>query len=99
MGIVGVDEIRREVADHPGEAEGGGEVDLVGGGEAHQVVALARAPGQLTLRVGDERGAVPARAQAEDGQEDLVLSPAPRAGRVDVEGEHSSQSFTNFTAT
>ena len=37
--------------------------------------------------------------EAEDGQEDLVLSPAPGAGGVDMEGEHSSQSFANFSIT
>ena len=63
----------------------GGEVHLVGRREADEIVALARAPRQLAVRVRDEHRAVAARAQAQDGQEDLVLSSAPRAGGVDVE--------------
>ena len=67
--------------------------------ERHQVGALGGAPIQLALGVRDEHGAVAAGAQAEHGQEDLVLSPAPGARGVDVEGEHSSQSFANFSPT
>jgi hypothetical protein len=83
-----MDEIGREVAHDPREAEGGGEVDLVGRREADQIVALAGAARELAAGMRDEHRAVAARAQADDRQEDLVLSPAPRASGVDVEGEH-----------
>ena len=42
--------------------------------------------------VRDEHRAVAARPQAQDRQEDLILSPAPRAGGVDVKAEHRSNS-------
>jgi len=85
MGIVGVDEVGREIANHAREAEGGGEVDLVGRSQPDEVVALAGAARELTFRVRDEHRAVAARPQTEHRQEDLVLSSAPRAGGVDVE--------------
>ena len=50
-------------------------------------------------RMRDEHGPMAAGPQAEHGQEDLLLSPAPGARGVDVEGEHSSQSFANFSPT
>ena len=74
-----------EIPDHPREPERGREVDLVGRGQPHQVVALAGAPGELALRVGDEHRAVAADPQADDRQEDLVLSRPPGARGVDVE--------------
>jgi hypothetical protein len=36
----------------------------------------------------DERSPVSGGTQAVDGQEDLILSAAPGASRVDVQGEH-----------
>ena len=53
-----------------------------------EIVALARAAGQFALRVRHEHGPMAARAETEHRQEDLVLSPAPGAGRVDMEAEH-----------
>ena len=99
MGIVSVDEIGREVANDPREAEGGGEIDLVGRRQPDEIVALAGSAREFAVRMRDEHRAVAARPQSEHRQQDLVLSSAPRAGGVDVEGEHSSQSFTNFIAT
>ena len=88
MRIVGVNHLRPELADDPRKAERGGEIQLVGRRQPDEIVPLGRAARQLAVRVRDEHRAVPPRAQAEDGQEDLVLSPAPRAGSVDVEAEH-----------
>ena len=48
------------------------------------------APPQLAVRVRDERRALADRAQAVDGQQDLVLAAAPGPRGVDVEGEHQS---------
>ena len=86
--VVGVDEVGREVADDPREAERRGEIDFVGRRQADEIVAFARAPRQFALRVRHEHRPVAARPEADDGQEDLVLSPAPRAGGVDMEAEH-----------
>ena len=85
MGIVGVDEFGRQVANHARQAEGGGEVDLVCRRQPDEIVALAGAAREFTFRMRDEHRAVAARPKTEHRQEDLVLSPAPRAGGVDVE--------------
>jgi hypothetical protein len=86
--VVRVDQVGLQVSQHARQPERRGEIHLVGRGEANQIVALAGAPGQLAVRVGDKGGAVAAGAQTEDGQEDLVLAPAPRAGGVDMQSEH-----------
>ena len=86
--IMGVDDVRRQVADHAREAEGGGEVDVMGRGQPDEIVALARAAGQFARRVRHEDGPVAERPETEHRQEDLVLSPAPGAGGVDMERKH-----------
>lgn len=80
-----MDHVGREISDDPRKPEGGGEIDLVGGRQADEIVALAGAARELALGVRDEHRAVAARPKAEDRQEDLVLSPAPGAGGIDVE--------------
>ena len=87
------------LADDAGEPPGGGEIDLVHRRERQQVGALRGAAIELALGVRDEHRPVAARPQAEHGQKDLLLSPAPGPRGVDVEGEHSSQSFANFRPT
>lgn len=99
MGIVGMNDGWRVLADDAGELPRGGQVDLAARREPHQVGAFGRACEQLALRVGDEHRAVPAFAQPEHGQQRLLLSAAPGAGRVDVEAEHSSQSLASFKPT
>ena len=84
---------------HPRELPRGGQIDLVARGEADQVHALCRARVQLPLRMRDEHRPVPALAQSKDGQEGLLLSASPDAGRVDVEAEHSSQSLASLRPT
>ena len=75
------------------------EVDLVARREADEIDPLRRARVQLALRVRHEHGPVPALAEPQDGQERLLLSAAPGAGRVDVEAEHSSQSLASLRPT
>jgi hypothetical protein len=94
-----VDQVGPQISEDPSQAERGREVHFVRGRKAYEVVPLARAPGQLAVWMGDEHRAVAARAQAQDRQEGLVLSAAPRPGGVDVEREHASHSFTNFSIT
>ena len=71
--------------DDTGEAPRGGEIHLGSRRQRHQVVAFAGASTQHPVGVGHEHGAMSARAQAQHRQEDLLLSAAPGAGRVDVE--------------
>ena len=76
-----------------------GEIDLVHRRERHQVGPFARAAIELALGVRDEHRPVTSSPQAEHGQEDLLLSPAPGPRGVDVECEHSSQSLANLRPT
>ena len=97
--IVRVHDLRLPVADDARQLPRRRQIHLVARRERHQVGPFRRAPIELALRVRDEHGLVPDRAEPEDGQEDLVLSAAPGAGGVDVEGEHSSHSFANLRPT
>ncbi len=99
MGVVRVNDFRLELSNDARKLPRSGEVDLVARSERHKVRTLHRAPVELALRMRDEHRFVFERAQTEDGQEDLVLSPAPGARGIDVEGEHSSQSFANLRLT
>lgn len=99
MRIVRVHDRGRHVAQDTRQPPARREVDLVARRERDQVGPFARAAIELALGVRDEHRTVPGGAQPQDGQEDLVLSAAPRAGGVDVEGEHSSQSLANFRPT
>ena len=58
--------------------------------DRNQLEPFRRALPQLAVGMGDQRGALADRAQAVDGQQNLVLSAAPGARRVDMEGEHQS---------
>ena len=62
-------------------------------------ISFRGAAKQFAGRMRQQHRAVAARAQAHHGQKDLLLSPAPGFRGVDVEGEHSSQSFANFSPT
>ncbi len=97
--IVRVNDLRLPVADDARQLPRRRQVNFVARRQRHQVGAFRRAPIELSLRVGDEHGLVPDRAEPENGQEDLVLSAAPGPGGVDVEGEHSSHSFANLRPT
>ena len=97
------------------ETPGGREIHFGARRDRDQLEPLGRAPPQLAVRMGDERGALADRPQPVDGQQDLVLAAAPRPRRVDVQREHSrfkssrapdvlpvvgaSQSFANLRKT
>ena len=87
------------LADDPRQLPGRRQVDFVAGCESDEIGPFGGAAIELAFAVRDEHGAVPHGAQPENRQEDLVLSAAPGAGGVDVEGEHSSHSFANFRPT
>ncbi len=99
MRIVRVDDLRCELAEDARELPRRRQVDLVARRECHQIGSFARTSMELALAVSDEHGAVSNGSKAKDGQEDLVLSAAPGPGGVDVEREHSSQSFANLRPT
>ena len=97
--IVRVHDLRLPLPDDARQLPRRRQIDLVARRERHEIGPFGRAAIELALRVRDEHGLVAERAQPEDRQEDLVLSAAPGAGGVDVEGEHSSQSFANLRPT
>ena len=99
MRIVRVHDRGLPLLDDLGQLPRRREVDLVDRRQRNEIGALRGAPEQLPFAMRDEDRPVPAGAEAEDGQEDLLLSPAPGARGVDVDGEHSSQSFANFSPT
>ena len=49
-----------------------------------EVEPLCRPAPELAVRMGNERRSLPDRPEPVHGQEDLVLTAAPRAGRVYV---------------
>jgi hypothetical protein len=99
MRIVRVHDLGRRLADDARELPRRREVDFAAWRERYEIRSFERAAIELALRVGDEHGPVVERSRTEHGQEDLVLSTAPRPRGVDVEGEHSSQSFANLRPT
>ena len=86
--IVGVHDVRPQPLDDARQTPGGRQVHLGPRRNRNQLEPLAGAPPQLAVRMRHQRGTMADLAQAVDGQQHLVLSAAPRAGGVDVEGEH-----------
>ena len=99
VGIVRVDNLRPPPPRDPRQLPRRGQIDLIHRRERKQVRPLGGAAEQLALGVRHQHGTMAAGPQAQHGQEDLLLSPAPGSRGVDVEGEHSSQSFANFSPT
>ena len=99
MWIVGVDDLGLPLPDDSRQLPRGGQVHFVSWCQPDQVRTFERPSMQLSFTVRDEHGSVTHGAKTQNGQEDLVLSAAPGAGGVDVEGEHSSQSFANLRPT
>lgn len=97
--VVGLHDIRPEFPQDSGQPPRRGEIDFVVRGEPDQIDAFGGARQQLSLRIRDEQGPMPALAQPQHRQERLLLSAAPGAGRVDVEAEHSSQSLASLRPT
>ena len=99
MRIVGVNDQRLPLPDDPRQFPCRREVHFVARRERDEIRALRRPAIQLTLGVRHQDRLVAERAEPQNGQEDLVLSAAPGPGGVDVEGEHSSESFANLSPT
>src|SRR5262245_42757679 len=83
-----VHDVGTEAPDDAPQTPGGREIHLTAWGERHQFESFFGTSAQLAVRVRDERRAVPERAQPVDGHQHLVLTTAPGAGGVDVEGKH-----------
>src|SRR5262245_38128781 len=96
MRIVGMDDRRLPLSDDSRQLPRRRQVNLVDRREWNQIRTLGGAAKQLALAMRDQHGAMAASAKTQNGQEGLLLSPAPGARGVDVEGEHSSHSFANF---
>lgn len=94
-----MDNLRSDLTNDARQFPGGREVHLAPRSKRDEIGALHRAAIELSLAVRDEHGAMSLGTETKDGQEDLVLSAAPGPGGVDVEREHSSQSFANFNPT
>ena len=92
-------DLRLHLPNNARQLPGGGQIDLICGSKRNEIGSLGGATTQFAVRVRHEHRAVAQRPTAENGQEDLVLSAAPGARGVDVEGEHSSHSFENFRPT
>ena len=97
--IVGVHDRRFPLPDDARQLPCRGQIDFVSRRQRHQIRTFERSAIELSLRVRYQHLTVMEGAQPEDGQEDLILSAAPGPGGVDVEGEHSSQSFANLRPT
>ncbi len=99
VGVVRMDDFGSPLTNESRQPPRRGQVGFAACGERHQVGTLPRAPEELAFRVRHEDGPVTALPQSQHGQEDLVLSAAPGACGVEMEGEHSSHSFANLRAT
>ena len=99
MRIVRVDDVRLQLFHDAGKPPRGRQVHLCSRPERNELETFGRSLPELPIRVRDERGPVTERAQAIDGQQDLILSASPGSRRIDVEREHSSHSFANFRKT
>jgi len=86
--VVRVDDVRRQSANHAQQAPGGRQVHLGSRSDGDEFEAFGGAAAELAVWVRDQRGAVTDGAQAVHGHQHLVLTAAPRPGRVDVKGEH-----------
>ena len=99
MRIVRVHDLRFPLPDDARELPRRREIDLVARRQRDEIRSFRRAAIERALGMRHQDRPVAEGAQAEDGQEDLVLSAAPGAGGVDVECEHSSHSFANLSPT
>lgn len=92
-------DLRYRLADDARQLPRSRQVDLIARRQRDEIRPFECAAIELSFAVRDEHGAVSFGTETKDGQEDLVLSAAPGPGGVDVEREHSSQSFANLRAT
>ena len=82
-----------EPANHARQTPGRRQIQLGAWGDRNQLEAFGGPAAELAVGVGDERGALADGPQAIHGQQYLVLASAPRAGGVDVQGEHYGSRF------
>ena len=93
--IVGVDDVGLELLEQARQPPRRAEIHLGLRRERDEVQAFLRALPQLAARMRDEHRAMAERAQAEDGDQHLVLPTTPRPRRVDVEREHLLRESVN----
>ncbi len=80
-----MDDVGPELLEQAGQPPRGGEVHLGARRQREEVQPLFGAAAQLSAGVRNQGGAMTERAQAQDRDEDLVLSAPPRARRIDVD--------------
>ena len=97
--IVHMNDLRLRIADDARQLPCRRQIDFASRCKGNEIRTFGGASIELALAVRHEQRAMTLGPQAEDRQEDLVLSAAPGAGGVDVEREHSSQSFANLSPT
>jgi len=86
--IVGVHDVGLQPANDPRQLPAGGQIDLAPRRQRNQLEAFRGPLAQLTVRMRNERRAMPDRPQAIHGEQHLVLPSAPGAGGVDVKRKH-----------
>src|SRR5580765_2659974 len=77
--IVRVHDFRTDVVEDPHELPGRVHVELAPRREAEKPESFARTPPQLAALMCDEHRRMPERLEPGDGEQDLILSAAPRA--------------------
>jgi hypothetical protein len=92
-------DLRLPLANDPRELPRGRQVDFVARRERNEIGPLRGPAIELAVGVRHQDSFVAKGTEPQDRQEDLVLSAAPGPGGVDVEGEHSSESFANLSPT
>ncbi len=88
--VVRVNDVRPQPLDHPRQPPCGRQIHFRARRERDQLEPLASAAPQLAARMRDERRPLADRAQTVHRDQNLVLSAAPGAGRIDVQGKHAS---------
>ena len=97
-----VHDVGFDVGDDLVELPAGVDVELALRRETDESQALARALPQLAAGVRDEHRRMAELLEPRDGEQDLILSPAPRLGRVDVERSNHlpfAHNLANFRNT
>ena len=99
MRVMGMHDGRPVLGEQPRQAPRRGDINFRRDGEPQTVRRIRRAPVEFAVGMRDQQRPMPARTQALDGQEGLLLSAAPGAGGVDVEADHSSHSLAYLRPT
>lgn len=99
MRVMGMHDGRPVLGEQPRQTPRGSDIDFGRDGEAQTFGRIGRAPVEFAVGMRDQQRPMPARTQALDGQEGLLLSAAPGAGGVEVEADHSSHSLAYLRPT